>query len=220
MSRPKTPRWQNVTATRIVVISFSFLCGAAGITAGCFEILQGNTPTNGLIVSTVGPEYRTWDTYAFSDLMETYSAFTVVPNFLASGILAITVSCAGIIWAASSIHRKNGVVVYFLLCIAQFLVGGSFVLDLSLITCVVATRIGKPLSWWRSHLHAAVQRLLVKVWPWSMLTYAVLSIMLLAVPVGANSPELIDQLGIVAALMFVPLGLMIVGGFAVDIRRQ
>lgn len=138
--------WKNVNTTRIVVIAFGMLCGLTGIIAGYFEILQGNVAPDGLIISVIGPEYSMWTTYSIYDLMETYSAITIIPNFILTGISAIIVSCLVIIWAVVFIHKKHGVIIFLLLSIIQLLVGGAFVMDLAIITGITATRINKPLT--------------------------------------------------------------------------
>ena len=47
-------------ATRIIVFTIGVILGIAGIDNGFFEILQGNTPTNGLIIQAIGtgPGFR------------------------------------------------------------------------------------------------------------------------------------------------------------------
>ena len=45
---------QNINATRTVVIAFALLCGLSGITAGLFELQQGNVKPDNLIISTIG----------------------------------------------------------------------------------------------------------------------------------------------------------------------
>jgi hypothetical protein len=115
------PIRKNINATRIVVAAFAMLCGLTGITAGCFEILQGNVATNSLIISTIGPEYSIWTTYSIYDLMETYSALTIIPNFFVTGILAIIVSCLVIIWAVGFIHKKHGVNIFNYLLVEALL---------------------------------------------------------------------------------------------------
>jgi len=144
--------WQNINATRTVVIAFALLCGLSGITAGVFELQQGNVTPGTLIISTMGPEYSMWRTYTFSELQETYSALTVIPNFFVTGILAIIVSSIGIVWALWFIQNKYGATIYFVISIIQVLVGGSFVLDLAIINALIATRINQPLKWWRARL--------------------------------------------------------------------
>jgi len=85
-------KWQNISATRMVVSAFGVLCGLTGIIAGYFETLQGNVAPSGFIISTIGPTYSMWDTYGIRDLWDTYSAITIIPNFFLTGIVAILVT--------------------------------------------------------------------------------------------------------------------------------
>jgi len=203
------------------VSALGVLCGLTGIIAGYFETLQGNIAPNGFIISTIGPTYSMWDTYGIWDLWDTYSAITIIPNFFLTGIVAILVSFLVIIWSIGFVHKKYGAMIFLLLSIIQFLVGGSFVLDLALVAVIVATRINKPLTWWRSHLSVNVRNVLTKLWPWSFITYVFLSIILLGITIfGVNDASLLDLLGVFAAAIFIPLLLMIFGGFAYDIQRQ
>jgi hypothetical protein len=213
--------WKNINATRVVIALFAFLCGFTGIIAGFYEVLQGNVAPDGLIISTIGPEYSMWKTYELSELMETYSALTVIPNYFVTGILAIIVSSLVIIWGVGFIHRKHGVIIFFLLSITQLLVGGSFVMDLAIITTVVATRINKPLIWWKNHLQSKAQKVFVKSWFWSLTAYVILSISMLGITFfGVNNESIHGVLNILAALMFVPLLMMIIGGFVLDIQSR
>lgn len=82
MKRKKSkPVWRNINATRTVVAAFGILCGLTEMIAGYFEVLQGNVTPNGLIISTIGPSYSMWTAYSIFDLMETYCAITIIPNF-------------------------------------------------------------------------------------------------------------------------------------------
>jgi hypothetical protein len=213
--------WQSINATRTVVIAFAILCGLSGITAGVFELQQGNVVPDSFIISTIGPEYSMWRTYDFSELQETYSALTIIPNFFVTGILAIIVSSIGIVWALWFIQNKYGAIIYFVISIIQVLVGGSFVLDLAIINALIATRINQPLKWWRSHLSEPLIRFFSMIWPGSMLLFTILSIVLLGIPVLALiDAGLLGYMGIASALMFIPIILMIIGGFAYDIQRK
>ena len=211
----------NWSATRIVISAFAVLCGVTGIIAGFYEIQQGNVVPDGLIISTIGPENSVWKTYELSELMETYSALTIIPNFFVTGILAIIVSSLVIIWGIGFIHRKHGVIIFFLLSLIQLLVGGSFVMDLAIITTIVATQINKPLTWWKKHLPSNVKKVFAKSWFWSLISYIILSISMLGITFfGVNNESIHSLLNILAALMFLPLILMIFGGFALDIQRK
>jgi hypothetical protein len=212
---------KNMKATRIVVIAFAMLCGFTGIIAGYFEIIQGNAAPDGLIISTIGPEHSMWTTYSIYDLMEPYSALTIIPNFLLTGIAAIIVSCIVVIWAVGFIHKKYGIIIFLFLSILQFLFGGAFVMDMAIITAITATRINKPLLWWRSHFSNNLKRLLSLVWPWALIFYIVMSSILLGITIfGLYNVELLDYLDIAATVMFILIILMITGGFAYDIQRR
>lgn len=64
------------------------------------------------------------------------------------------------------------------------------------------------------------------IWPWSLIFYTILSIVLLGIAwlgipiLGVNDVAQQRYLDIVATLMFIPLILMIIGGFAYDIQKQ
>jgi len=154
-------------------------------------------------------------------LMEPYSALTIIPNFLLTGIASIIVSCLVIIWAVGFIHKKHGVIIFLFLSIIQLFVGGAFVMDMAIITGITATRINKPLKWWDSHLSDKAKQSLAMIWPWSLMFYIILSVILLCITIfGLNFVALLQYLDIAATLMFVPLILMIIGGFAYDIQKK
>jgi hypothetical protein len=94
-------------------------------------------------------------------------AMTVIPSFLATGILAIIVGLAIILWSTAFIHKKHGATVLILLSVLLLLVGGGFgPMSLLITACIGATRINKPLTLWRSHLPSCPGRVLAKTWPW------------------------------------------------------
>ena len=105
-------------ATRIIVATMGVLLGLAGMNHGFFEILQGNTPTNGLIIQAIGDAHQMWS-------YGTEEAFTIVPNFLLTGVLAVLISIAIIIWSVGFVHKKQGPTIFILLFLLLFLVGGG-----------------------------------------------------------------------------------------------
>lgn len=207
-------KWNNFNGTRVVVAAFGILCGLTGIIAGWFEINQGNTIPDDFVISTIGPNYLMADDF-------TYFAITLIPNFLITGILAIIVSSLVIIWSVRFVQTKNGVKILLGLTITQMLVGGAWVIDLALITCIIATRINKPINLWRSPLLTNVRLWLVKLLPLSLIVYAFISsIMLILTIIGVNDQSLIKLLEPLATFMFIPILLMIFGGLALDFERQ
>jgi hypothetical protein len=124
-----------------------------------FETLQGNSPTNGVIIAAISESMRRW-THGGE------TAFTLIPNFLITGLAAIVVSLAIIIWSVGYLHTKHGAAVFLLLFILLFLVGGGIgQVIFFTVGWAFATRINKPLTWWRKILPEGVRGSLAKVWP-------------------------------------------------------
>ena len=206
--------WYDVDGTRLVVAAFGVLCGLTGVIAGLFEIRQGSVAPSGYVISTIGSNYATADDF-------TYFAVTVVPNMFLTGMLAVIVSCLVIIWSVRFVHKKNGPLILLGLSVAQMLVGGGWVIDLSVLSCILARRIDKPLNWWRSNLPSSLRLWLARLFPFSLVVYAVISFSMLVLTVlGVNDARYLKPMEPLAAAMFVPLLLMIIGGLAHDVQRQ
>jgi hypothetical protein len=204
---------EGLTGLRIVIAAFGTLCGLTGIIAGFFEVLQGNIAPEGIVISTIGPEYAMFEDF-------TYYAITIIPNIRATGILSVILSSMVILWSVKYVQRKNGEWILLVLSVAQMLVGGGWVIDLALITCILATRIDKPLNWWRSNLPVNVRVYLVRLFPFSLVTYTLISLsMLVLTVIGVNSEALVKLLELLAATMFVPILLLIFGGLTHDIQN-
>ena len=145
-------------ATQTVASTLGVLVGLAGIDHGIFEILQGNTPTNDIMIAAIGPAQRFWQ-YGEE------TALTIVPNFLVTGILAVTFGILVALWALLFIDKKYGARIFMLLSIILFLVGGGFApIFMAIIASLTATRINKPLKFWRVVLPDGIRKLLGNVW--------------------------------------------------------
>jgi len=147
-------------ATKTIVSTIGVFLGLTGIDHGFFETLQGNQPTDGLIIQAIGPAQKMW--YYGGE-----EAFTIVPNFLITGILAFMVSIAIIIWSVKFIGTKHGASIFGLLLILLFVVGGGIAAPIIFgpPTWAAATRINKSLGWWRRALPENARRVLGKIWP-------------------------------------------------------
>ena len=106
-----------------------------------------------------------------------------------------------------------------ILALAQCLVGGGWVLDLGIFTSVFGSRINHPLNWWRKHLPMNVRPILVSLWPWSVLGYSLLSLLLLiATVMGVNNASIVKYTLSIATAMIIPIPIMILGAIAHDIQ--
>jgi hypothetical protein len=150
---------REVNGTRMVASALGVCVGVSGLDHGFFEALQGNMATPGLIVQAIGSAQRMW-------IHGTEEAFTLVPNFLVTGILAMVVGVLTIVWSIGFIDRPNGSRVLLLLGGLMFLVGGGIgMLVFLLFGWAVARRIHRPLTWWRSVLPTGAGRALSMTWP-------------------------------------------------------
>lgn len=209
------------SATRVVASTLGVLVGFFGVEHGVFEILRGNVATGGLMIDAIGPAHELWP-----GAME--PAFTIVPNFLITGILAVTVGLLTAIWAVAFIDSRYGAGVLLVLCIVLFLVGGgSPPITTGIVAYLVASRIDKPLPWWRRHLSDRARGVLAGWWPWSLVAYVVIA--LAGVEIAVLGYPLawlftLDTMTVIlytignAALVF--LAAAVVSGFAYDIQKR
>jgi hypothetical protein len=210
----KKDKWKSINGTRVVVAAFGIFAGITGIIAGVFEILQGDIPTEGIVISYIGYDYSIADDF-------TYFAVTIIPNFLVTGIFAVILSSLFLIWSVGFVHKPNGVKMLFLLAVLQMLVGGGWVIDLSLMTCILATRINQPLNWWRANLPSKLQKWLSNLLPISLICYSIIALSMNTISILAIYNEaLLTIMTWLATLMFLPMILMIFGALAHDIQKD
>lgn len=207
-------------ATRTNVATIGVIFGFGGMTHGCSETLQGNTPTPGFFINAiaVGSSWTRWP-----DGGE--GAFTVIPNFLLTGILAMLVGLAIIVWSVNSVHKPRGPLVFLLLFVLLFLVGGGIGQVIFFIPAwAVATRIHKPLVWWRKTLPPGLRKVLAGAWPGLLITPTVLMLLALFVAVFGIMPG-VDDIAQVLNITLIMVGgswllflLAYVAGFARDVE--
>jgi hypothetical protein len=131
----------RINATRRIVCTLGVLFAIGGIDHGLFETLQGNTPTAGLFIHSIGPRQQMWP-YGTED------AFTLIPNFLLSGIVSIALSLLIAVWSIRFVHGKHGSAIFLLLFILLFLSGGGVAqVVFFTVAWAVSLRIGKPPAW-------------------------------------------------------------------------
>jgi hypothetical protein len=176
------------SATRTVAATFGILVGLAGIDHGIFEILQGDVKPGSLMIEAIGPAQRFWE-------YGTEPALTIVPSFLFTGILAVTVGLLVVLWSSRFVHRKYGAAVLLGLSILLFLVGGGFApIFLAIVATVTATGIGKPPTWWRKYTPAIIQTFLAWLWPSSLIVFVL--VFAISVEMAIFGYPLVSFLGI------------------------
>lgn len=141
--------------------TFGVLAGLAGLEHGIGEVLQGNRAPTSIMIES-------WPESALMRTLGGEPAMTIVPNLLVTGVLAILVALALLMWTVTFVARKQGGLILILLSVFLLLVGGGFGPPLlGTITGLVATRINASFTWWRAHLSINTRRVLARIWPWS-----------------------------------------------------
>ncbi|MDP1778716.1 MAG: hypothetical protein Q8K73_00425, partial [Anaerolineales bacterium] len=148
-------------------------------------------------------------------------------NFLITGIVAMIVGLAIIIWSVGFVHKKNGPTVFFLLFVLLLLVGGG-VAQIIFFPWIwlVSTRINKPLIWWRKILPVKIQKPLGKLWSWSLIISSALLVFVLEIGTTGFVPAVNDPEAVLSIMLSclgmeaVVLPLTFVSGFAHDIAMR
>lgn len=207
-------------ATRAVVSTLGVLVGIGSIDHGLLECLQGFNPTPGLIVNALGPGYR-WT--AWTEGGE--PAFTLIPNFLVTGIVATLLGVFMIVWSLRFIQSAHGPGVFLVLGISSFLTGGGVAqVVLFALTWGVGTRILAPLTFSRRLIPPVVRPALGRFWPWTLAASVLSFLVALEIAVFGYAPGVsaqIDLQHICWSFLAVALTLYlfsVVSGFAHDIE--
>ena len=157
----------------------------------------------------------------------TEEALTMVPNYLITGILAMSVSVFIIIWSSFFVGKRYGTIVFLLLFILLTLVGGRIgFTTFYIVTWAYATRISKALNWWRKMLTQKARKHLAGIWPYTLIATAVCWLLVIEIAIfgyfpGQIDAEVLSNLCIVFLLsIMIFINLSFVSGFAHDIERH
>jgi len=207
-------------ATRIIVATLGSIFGLSGMSHGFFEVLQGNAPTGGVFIAAIGEAQRMW-------LYGNEYAFSLIPNFLITGIVAILVGLTIVVWSIGFTHKKHGTVILFLLFVLLFLVGGGVAQIVFFpFICLVSSRINQPLKWWRKVLPVKIHQPLARLWPWGLAIGSLLFVFALQIAItgfvpGTSDPEKILSVTMLClGLEAIILPLTFISGFAQDIAMR
>ena len=150
-------------ATKTVASWLGIVAGIAGLEHGYFEVLQGSTKPVSLVFPSWGPPCDPEQIWHACE-----PAMSILPNFLITGILAMLLSVAVVIWSAGFVQRKHGGLVLILLSIALLLFGGGFFPPvITLVGGLAGIKINKPLS----RQPGSITRFAAKLWPWPLVVF-------------------------------------------------
>jgi hypothetical protein len=191
--------FDNLNATRVIATTIGVFFGLfSGVNHGLFEFLQGNKPTDGLLIYAIGEGQRFWP-------LAGELAFTLIPNFMITGIVSMVVGVAIVIWSIWFLPARHGRTVFLGLFILSTLVGGGIGQAFFFVPAwALATRMGKPLTWWRKVLPPSTRPFLSKLWIVTLALAVIVMLIGLEMAIFGLFPGLADPVRIEnTALLFV-----------------
>ncbi len=202
-------------AIKIAVMLVSIICGISGIVHGLFEVFQGNkaielhSVAGKLMIYAIGESNRFWE-FGYAP------AFTIIPNYLITGIIAIIISTIVIIYSANFIYFKYSWMILLLLSILQYLSGGGAAqFGCAIIISIYAMLINSRLRLWRK-IPYKIRNIISK--PWLILLVIFLIVFLHSIitevfgfSYGVNDPNIISKsLFVMLYIMLTILPLLII----------
>ena len=212
----------ELNATKTITSTLGVFGGIAGGIHGFFEAIQGNQPTNGLVIYAVG-KGNSWTRWVNG----TEGAFTSIPNFLVTGIVAIIVGLVMAIWSARYIDTKNGSSVFLLIGACLFLVGGGVAqAPFIFLTWFIARRINKPLRVSKAISTSTSLKTTAKLWLSLLMVFVLMFALAFEISPFGFLPAInnLNQLNIICwTLLSVASGILLASiglGFNYDAEKQ
>jgi len=155
-------------AGRITASVLGLFAGGAGIEHGIYEILRGNIRPEGLMINSMGPPCRPETVWHACE-----PAMTILPSFLITGVLAVSIGAFLILWSLVFVRRKHGALVLILASVLMLLFGGGMFPPLiGIVGGAVGTRINRRSVRGQTRPPGAFARFLTLLWPWTLLVLA------------------------------------------------
>jgi len=211
----------NLNATCVIATTIGVFFGLfSGVNHGFFEFLQGYKPTGGLVINAIGEAQRFW-------VGGTEPAFTLIPNFMITGIVSVIVGLAIVIWSIWFLPGKYGRIVFLGLFVLSFLVGGGIGQAFFFIPAwAFATRMDKPLTWWRKVFPRNTWLFLSRLWIAALVLATIVMLIGLEMAIfgyfpGITDPETLQNTNMIfvfgSVLLFV---ISFIAGFGHELQRM
>ena len=219
--KKETSTLENWSATRVIATSIGVFFGLfSAVNHGIFEVLQGNRPTEGLVIDAIGEAQKFWP-------LGGGPAFTLIPNFMLTGIASIIVGLAIVIWSIWFLPRKHGRTVFLGLFILSFLVGGGIgQIAFFIPAWAFAIRMGKSLAWWKKVLPRDTWPFLSRFWIVTLVLASIVMLIGLEMAIfgyfpGLTEPESIESTAMLFVLSAAILCIVsFIAGFGHEFRRM
>lgn len=202
--------------TWITAAVFGAVIALSGIMHGFFEILQGNTAAEFNIIQSIGVDQQRWP--------NGQEAFTLIPNFLITGITAIITSLFIIYWSIKHLHTFYGPTIFIIVYVFLTLVGGGIIHILFFIPIYIyARRIRMAISWRGKQPGEKFSGTLSRLWMPMLVLTSLLFLVALAVSFyglpGTPEKTIYTVIYMSLILALVTLILTFLAAFIFDIRE-
>lgn len=201
------------SSVRVVATTFGIVVALAGLEHGIGEILQGSVPPP-------APVFQSWPESTFLEILSGEPAMSIIPNLLIAGLITVFFSLALIAWSAAGMRTAYGGAGLILLSVLLLLTGGGLGPPLMLfVVGLAATRIHRPVRWWRRRSQDRSPPLLAKQWRALLIASVVGYLMLLpGIPIAEQLFGPLNEGIVVAVIMFsfISFFLAIIAAMAAD----
>jgi hypothetical protein len=155
-------------ASRITATVLGLFAGGASVEHGVYEILRGNLRPEGLMIASMGPPCQPEAVWHNCE-----PAMTILPNFLITGILAVTIGVFFMLWSLAFVQRRGGGLVMILTAVPMLLFGGGIFPPLiGILGGIVGIRLHRAAGPSRAQRPGMFFRLLAWLWPWALIFLA------------------------------------------------
>lgn len=197
-------------AARVIAASFGIFAGFGGLEHGYFELLQGNVRPDGMMIASMGAPCVPEEIWHLCE-----PAMTILPNFLITGILSMTLGLVTMVWAGAFVQRPRGGAILALLSLGLLLFGGGIFPPLiGIVGGVVGMRINTPLK----RQPGPIWGLLAFAWPWMIILLFVG--LFSQFVVGYFFNDFLMQNGTILLVLPVLLIVSILVGYGYDLQNQ
>lgn len=197
-------------AAKIIAASFGLFAGFGGLEHGYFEVLQGSAKPDAIMIASMGAPCVPEEIWHLCE-----PAMTILPNFLVTGILSMTLGLVTMVWAVAFVQRPRGGMVLALLSLGLLLFGGGIFPPLiGIVGGLVGNKIHTPLT----RQPGALWNALANAWPWTIILLFVG--LFSQFVIGYFFNEWLMENGAILLLLPVLLVVSILAGYGYDIRKQ
>ena len=188
---------------------------------GLFETLHGYNNTPGYFIHAIGKEIRWWSN-------GTEDAFTVIPNYLVTGVVVIIISIFAAIWSIKYIRTNYGNLIFLTSFTALTLFGGGIGhIPFYITAWSFSLKAYSRLVWWKKRIkkRSGLYKLM-ELWRVLLVTISILWLLAVEIAIFGYFPGVEEEstlLAICWGLLLATLLLIVITYIAsiiIDVKKE